>query len=95
MAELDLLRTEEALTRALESRESATIVCYTPFGIVRGKIQRSSAASATQIGIKQADPVLRVHDAVVEHYSSHLPTGIYKVFYLRLKKVSGYSLSEE
>lgn len=95
MAELDLQRTEEALSRALEIQDSVTIICYTPFGIVRGKILRSTSPSTTQIGIKQSDPVLKVHNAVVEHYSSHLPTGIYKVFYLRLKKVSGYSLVED
>lgn len=95
MAELDLQRTEEVFTRALESRESAIIICYTPYGIVKGRIHRSNAPSATQIGIKQSDPVLKLHDAVVEHYSSHLPTGLHKIFYLKLKKVSGFVLIED
>ena len=73
---------------------TVTITCYTPFGIVRGILHRSKDLAQTQIAIKQADPVLKLHDAVVEHYSSHLPTGVYKVFYLRLKKVSGYVLTE-
>jgi hypothetical protein len=95
MPELELQRTEEALTKLLEVRDSATIICYTPFGIVRGKIRRSKDPSATQIGVKPSDTVLKLHNAVVEHYSSHLPTGLHKVFFLRLKEVWGYIVAEE
>jgi len=94
MAELELQRADEALSRALESREAVTLICYTPFGIVKGTVNRSTDVTQSHIAIKQADHVLKLHDAVVEHYSSHLPTGIYKVFFLSLKKVSGYVLIE-
>ena len=95
MAELELHRTEEALNRALEARESVVLICYLPFGIVRGTVRRSADISQTQIGIKQSDPVLKLHDTIVEQYSSHLPTGLHKVFYVRMKKISGYVLAEE
>ncbi len=96
MAELQLERTEEALARALDGREAVTVICYTPFGIVRGILRRASPGTGSESAFIEgrSDPVIGLHDAVVEHYSSHLPTGLYKVFYLSLKQVSGYVLVE-
>lgn len=95
MADLHLERTAELLAKALEARESVTIICYTTFGIVRGSFKHSSDSTVGRTPFASAgesDLVIRLHETVVEHYSSHLPTGLYPVFYLSLKEVSGYVL---
>lgn len=95
MINLEVERTEDALSRALDQREAVTVICYTPFGIVRGTLRRRNPELGSPGSSGQSDPVIGVHDAVVEHYSSHIPTGLYPIFFLSLRQVSGYVILKE
>ncbi|MEP7271333.1 MAG: hypothetical protein ABI882_07495 [Acidobacteriota bacterium] len=101
MAELQFERSEEALARALGDRESVILICYAPFGIVRGTLHRHSLvapADASAVphvkgersGKRRFDRVIELHDAIVEHHSSHLPTGLHKTFFLKLDRLSAF-----
>ena len=72
---------------------SSQIVLYTSFGVVRGRIapafmkQLADPDSALQL-----PPLVEIYDATVEHYSSHLPTGSFASFYVRLTDVNGVAV---
>lgn len=81
---------EETLRSALSTRESITIVCYTSFGIVRGLLTRRASDGAGS----DDWALIALNDAVVEHYSNHIPTEKYPQLFIKSADIRGFALFE-
>lgn len=82
---------ESALAEALALGGSVSVCCYLPFGIVRGALVPSESNDSSPSGASADAPaqMIELCDAVVEHYSNHLPTGRYDRLLLRIGDISG------
>lgn len=91
MTGLPIFPLESALADALASGESVSVFCYLPFGIVRGALAPLESDDSSPSGACADAPALMIElrDAVVEHYSNHLPTGRYDRLLLRIGDISG------
>jgi hypothetical protein len=87
MTELPLPWLEEMLG-SVAANDTVGLLCYTSFGVVRG----SFTAAATPNASSTVGRMIELHDAVVEHYSNHLPTGKFDKLYLSLTDIAGCAL---
>jgi hypothetical protein len=74
---------------------SGQIVLYTSFGVVRGRVAPAfvrQLAERDRESSAQSPPMVEIYDASVEHYSSHLPTGSFASFFVRLGDVNGIAI---
>jgi hypothetical protein len=94
MSEALLKRLSEALAAVAGRQEALSLILYSPFGIVRGEITGKSVEAATQAP-GEASGYLELRQAVVEHYSNHLPTGNYARLFINLRDVSGFVIESE
>lgn len=101
MTELPLFGIKTLLAPALAAGQAAFLLCYLPFGIVRGQIVAPEAspeaadADNTNTSSPEDSLMIELRDAVVEHYSNHLPTGRYPRLHLRLSDISGCVLLDD
>lgn len=78
------------------SQSFGSLVLYTSFGVVRGRIgftfaqQLHNEKSDSQGGSHHE--VIELDDASVEHYSNHLPTATFERIYVSLSDVAGFAL---
>jgi hypothetical protein len=87
MTELPLPWLEEMLG-TMAANDTVGLLCYTSFGIVRGSFTPVAApAISSTLG-----RMIELRDAVVEHYSNHLPTGRYDQLFLSLTDIAGCAL---
>lgn len=83
------------------ARMYSSLVLYTPFGVVRGKISRSTSDNLnlrSSEGVEnnlsrvRLEPdVLELEDCYVEHYSNHLPTGYFRKLYIRIDDIHSFA----
>ena len=73
---------------------AASVVLYTSFGVVRGNVRSGSQpGNPASDGDGQNDQqVLRISEATVEHYSSHLPTASFDQLYVLVSDVLGFAV---
>ena len=74
----------DLVSSILGEQEELSLLVYMPFGIARGKLNRSSMGE-----------VFELRDVTVEHYSNHIPTGHYKSLLVNLSALQGCSVLEE
>jgi hypothetical protein len=75
-----------ALLVADSSRLHSNLVLYTPFGIVRGRVSRQF------IEQMKASNVVELDECEIEHFSSHMPSGRFIKFFVRISEIQGYTL---
>lgn len=87
-----------SLLEADATRSHISLVLYSSFGIVRGRVTRTAANrysahdEGEPEGIGFVDPdLLELDDCEVEHYSNHLPTAHYKRLYVRTEDIEGFA----
>ena len=96
--ELPLERLEEALSAVLDAQNPVALICYTPFGVVRGILERGPLPGREDHSrdlAGETDLVIGLRDAVIEHYWNHLPTGRYSILHLSLNQISGFAVLRE
>ena len=96
--ELPLERLEEALAAVLDAQNPVALLCYTPFGVVRGILERRTFPGRddpSRDHTGETDLVIGLRDAVIEHYWNHLPTGRYSVLHISLNQISGFAVLPE
>jgi hypothetical protein len=77
------------------SQPFAQVVLYTSFGVVRGRIGYAFAQVLKEEQISNTNPfhaVIELDDAMIEHYSNHLPKASFNRLYVRLNDVQGFAL---
>lgn len=75
-------------------RRPVSLILYLPFGIVRGQLAANDPAGAAAL-LGRGQGLVEIEQAVVEHYSNHLPTGNYSSLFVNLQQISGFSIIEE
>ena len=87
MTELSLPWLEEMLG-SVAANDMVGLLCYTSFGVVRGSYTPATTPAASS----NVGRMIELRDAVVEHYSNHLPTGRYDQLFLSLTDIAGCAL---
>lgn len=86
-------RPGEALTSGPRPHP-VSLILYLPFGIVRGQVTADSPeAVIARLSVGQG--LIEITQAVVEHYSNHLPTGNYDRLYIGVAQLTGFSIIEQ
>ena len=78
----------EEMLGSVAADDTVGLLCYTSFGVVRG----SFTPAATPDVSSNVGRMIELRDAVVEHYSNHLPTGRYDQLFLNLNDIAGCAL---
>ena len=77
------------------------LILYTSFGVVRGHISANAFAETNRMmdatventsRVTIEPDVLELSEALVEHYSNHLPTGAYDRLFVRVSDVQGFAM---
>lgn len=86
----------ESFRLAIESESAGNlgIVLYTSFGVIRGYIRRATGNTFTGSEVDSRH-LIKIDEATVEHYSSHLPTGSFSRLYVRLDDILGFAMGEQ
>ncbi len=69
-----------------------SLVVYTTFGIIRGQMVASDSAAAIA-ALSKGSGLVEIREANVEHYSNHLPTGMYSSLFVNLQQISGCAIT--
>lgn len=87
-------RLSEALTQKAGESGLLRLILYVPFGVVRAEITRAQIRNAAQEA-HDGYRLITLQNAVVEHYSNHLPTGNYDQLHLNTSEIAGLVVLNE
>ncbi|MFN7944626.1 MAG: hypothetical protein U0Z53_04700 [Blastocatellia bacterium] len=71
-----------------------SLILYLPFGIVRGQMVADSPEGVIA-QLSGGAGMVEISQAVVEHYSNHLPTGNYDRLFIGVAQLTGFSVIEQ
>ena len=85
----------------IDPSRRASVILYTSFGVVKGNVSAAAFGETNRMADQRVentsrvtiDPdVLEIEGCSVEHYSNHLPTGIYDRLFVRIDDVQGFAM---
>jgi hypothetical protein len=87
-------RLSEAITEESGHGDPLRLILYLPFGVVRAEMSHRQVRVAAQ-AVYNDYHLITLQNAVVEHYSNHLPTGNYDNLHLNTNQIAGLVIIKE